>query len=248
MEAFFAQRLADLRRGARLARRDRRRRTCFRWWTSGASGCTRLRRLFHEIGGDIVAALRALEQRGRLETIASAATHGFLPLLARDESIRLQLAVGRAEHRRLFGRDARRASGCPSAPTGRAGPGSRGATRAARRHPPRDRGARERRRLPLLLRGLAPRVRGPSARHLRRSRRRSDAAPARRERRRHRAPLALRRLPGRARAGRGGHRRAGAGPPLVDAGVEPVPGLSRATGRISSSTRCAGPAASSSGG
>jgi 1,4-alpha-glucan branching enzyme len=65
---------------------------------------TRLRRLFHELGGDIVAALRGLEERGRLETITSAATHGFLPLLARDESIRLQLAVGRAEHRRLFGR------------------------------------------------------------------------------------------------------------------------------------------------
>src|SRR5437016_13544705 len=35
--------------------------------------------------------------------MGSAATHGYLPLLARDESIRLQLAVGRDEHRRLFG-------------------------------------------------------------------------------------------------------------------------------------------------
>ena len=43
-----------------------------------------------------IAAFRALEARGRLEIISSAATHGFLPLLARDESIRLQLAVGRA--------------------------------------------------------------------------------------------------------------------------------------------------------
>ncbi len=65
---------------------------------------TRLREFFHQINGDIVAALRALERAGRLETIGSAATHGFLPLLARDESIRLQLALGRAEHRRLFGR------------------------------------------------------------------------------------------------------------------------------------------------
>jgi 1,4-alpha-glucan branching enzyme len=64
----------------------------------------RLRRRFLDIGGDIVAALRALEEAGRLEIISSAATHGFLPLLARDESIRLQLAIGRAEHRRLFGR------------------------------------------------------------------------------------------------------------------------------------------------
>ena len=64
----------------------------------------RLRDLFHRAGGDLVAAFRALEAAGRLEIIGSAATHGFLPLLARDESIRLQLAVGTAEHRRLFGR------------------------------------------------------------------------------------------------------------------------------------------------
>jgi 1,4-alpha-glucan branching enzyme len=65
-----------------------------------------LRELFHQIGGDIVAAFRGLEGAGRLEIITSAATHGFLPLLARDESIRLQLAIGRTEHRRHFGRDA----------------------------------------------------------------------------------------------------------------------------------------------
>ena len=64
----------------------------------------RLRRLFQEIEGDLPAAFRGLEAAGRLELIGSAATHGFLPLLARDESIRLQLAVGAAEHRRLFGR------------------------------------------------------------------------------------------------------------------------------------------------
>jgi 1,4-alpha-glucan branching enzyme len=65
---------------------------------------TRHQRLFQEIGGDLVSAFRALEAAGRLEIIGSAATHGFLPLLARDESIRFQLAVGTAEHKRLFGR------------------------------------------------------------------------------------------------------------------------------------------------
>jgi 1,4-alpha-glucan branching enzyme len=64
----------------------------------------RLRRRFHEAGGDLVGAFRALEAAGRIEIIGSAATHAFLPLLARDESIRLQLAIGTAEHRRLFGR------------------------------------------------------------------------------------------------------------------------------------------------
>src|SRR6266576_4457818 len=63
----------------------------------------RLRNLFHSINCDIVSAFRRLQDEGRLEIIGSAATHGYLPLLARDESIRLQLAVGREEHRRLFG-------------------------------------------------------------------------------------------------------------------------------------------------
>ncbi|HKC40729.1 MAG TPA: 1,4-alpha-glucan branching protein domain-containing protein [Gemmatimonadales bacterium] len=65
---------------------------------------TRLLALFRSLDGDLVAAFRGFEDRGRIELISSAATHGFLPLLARDESIRLQLAVGVAEHKRLFGR------------------------------------------------------------------------------------------------------------------------------------------------
>lgn len=68
---------------------------------------TRLRALFRSIDRDIIGVFRDLEDRGRLEMIGSAATHGFLPLLARDESIQLQLDVGRREHRRLFGRSPR---------------------------------------------------------------------------------------------------------------------------------------------
>ncbi len=63
----------------------------------------RLRRLFERCGGDLVSALRNHASAGRIELLSSAATHGFLPLLGRDESIALQLAVGRAEHQRLFG-------------------------------------------------------------------------------------------------------------------------------------------------
>ena len=65
---------------------------------------TRLLTLFRSLDGDLIGALRGFADRGRIELISSAATHGFLPLLARDESIRLQLAVGVAEHKRLFGR------------------------------------------------------------------------------------------------------------------------------------------------
>ena len=68
---------------------------------------TRMRRLrdrFRREDGDLITAFRRLESEGRLEIMGSAATHGFLPLLGREESIRLQLAVGRSEHERLFGR------------------------------------------------------------------------------------------------------------------------------------------------
>lgn len=56
-----------------------------------------------QIGKDLIAAFRRHADAGRIELISSAATHGFLPLLARDESIRFQLLVGRAEHARHFG-------------------------------------------------------------------------------------------------------------------------------------------------
>ena len=66
---------------------------------------TRLRRLFHDVDGDLLGAFRGLAERGRLELMTSAATHGFLPMLGRDESIQLQLEVGRSDFRRLFGLD-----------------------------------------------------------------------------------------------------------------------------------------------
>ena len=61
------------------------------------------------LDGGIPGALRSLADSGAIELMSSAATHGFLPLLARDESIQLQLLAGRDEHRRVFGRDA---NGC----------------------------------------------------------------------------------------------------------------------------------------
>jgi 1,4-alpha-glucan branching enzyme len=65
----------------------------------------RLRDLFHLLDRDILREFRRLQDKERLEITSSAATHGFLPLLGRDESIRLQLALGRAEHWRIFGRE-----------------------------------------------------------------------------------------------------------------------------------------------
>jgi 1,4-alpha-glucan branching enzyme len=74
------------------------------WWRARLE---RMADLLASLGGDLVGELRRLEQAGRLEVISSAATHGYLPLLGRDESIRLQLLVGRREHERLFGQSPR---------------------------------------------------------------------------------------------------------------------------------------------
>jgi 1,4-alpha-glucan branching enzyme len=66
----------------------------------------RMRALFRSLEGRLLDGFRGLQRRERLEITGSAATHAFLPLLARDESIRLQLALGAAEHRRIFGESA----------------------------------------------------------------------------------------------------------------------------------------------
>ena len=69
----------------------------------------RLRNLFHRLEGGIVGTLARHARAGRIELLSSAATHGFLPLQRRPESVALQLRLGRREHRRLFGLDP---SGC----------------------------------------------------------------------------------------------------------------------------------------
>lgn len=60
--------------------------------------------LFHQIDGNIPAAYRALEDRGRIEVATCAATHGYLPLLSRDESINLQLQTAVHTHEKHFGK------------------------------------------------------------------------------------------------------------------------------------------------
>jgi len=59
---------------------------------------------FERLNGDLVGALRALADQGHVTLITCAATHGYLPLLSREESIALQLRVAVAAHRRHFGR------------------------------------------------------------------------------------------------------------------------------------------------
>jgi 1,4-alpha-glucan branching enzyme len=54
--------------------------------------------------GDIIGAFKRLQDDGHIEIVTSAATHGYLPLLARDSSIVAQLQTGITSYERLFGR------------------------------------------------------------------------------------------------------------------------------------------------
>jgi 1,4-alpha-glucan branching enzyme len=103
MEAFFAQRIKACHDAPASLEQtgDSHLLPLVQFWLERL---TRLQNLFRQIDHDLIGAFRSLEAKGRLEIIGSAATHGYLPLLARDESIRLQLAVGVSEHRRIFGR------------------------------------------------------------------------------------------------------------------------------------------------
>src|SRR5437870_7182887 len=102
MGAFFAQRLTacDEAAASRASGGDAALLPLVQFWRVRLN---RLQALFRSIDRDLISAFRRLQEQGRLEIMGSAATHGYLPLLGRDESIRLQLAVGRDEHRRLFG-------------------------------------------------------------------------------------------------------------------------------------------------
>ncbi len=53
---------------------------------------------------DIIGAFRRLQDEGLIEIITCAATHAYLPLLARDSSIVAQLKTGIQSYERLFGR------------------------------------------------------------------------------------------------------------------------------------------------
>jgi 1,4-alpha-glucan branching enzyme len=63
----------------------------------------RMWELHRRIGGDIPGTFAELQRAGHVEIITCAATHGYLPLLSRDESVHLQLRTAVETHRRHFG-------------------------------------------------------------------------------------------------------------------------------------------------
>ena len=62
---------------------------------------------FEALGRDIIAGFRAFADRGTIEIITCGATHGYMPLLGTDESVRAQVRTAVATHERHLGRSPR---------------------------------------------------------------------------------------------------------------------------------------------
>ena len=62
--------------------------------------------LLHKYSGDLITPLKALQHAGQIEIITTAATHAVLPLLARPEAVRAQLAVAAEDYQDRFNRKA----------------------------------------------------------------------------------------------------------------------------------------------
>jgi len=73
-----------------------------RMWQDFFSGV--LRRFRERYNRDLIGAFRHLQDEGHIEIITSAATHGYLPLLGLDSSVRAQVGLGVATYQRHFGR------------------------------------------------------------------------------------------------------------------------------------------------
>jgi 1,4-alpha-glucan branching enzyme len=58
---------------------------------------------FHALGGDLIRGFRELQERGQIEILTCCATHGYLPLLGTDESVRAQVGLAVATHTRHIG-------------------------------------------------------------------------------------------------------------------------------------------------
>lgn len=71
----------------------------YRDWYSGIKTA-----FIERYGRDILGGFRRLQDAGMVEVITCAATHGYLPLLSRDTSIRGQLRTGVESYKRHFGR------------------------------------------------------------------------------------------------------------------------------------------------
>lgn len=72
------------------------------FWVNFFKRC--LHQFEHVYHKNFVAAFKKLQDAGAIEIITCAATHGYLPLLSRDESVELQIKEGVRTYKKHFGR------------------------------------------------------------------------------------------------------------------------------------------------
>lgn len=60
--------------------------------------------LYAQLNGDVLGAFRRFQDAGLIEVATSAATHGYLPLIGRDECVRAQVQLGVQTYQKHFGR------------------------------------------------------------------------------------------------------------------------------------------------
>jgi len=66
---------------------------------------TRILHDFQDMNGDIVGEFKKYQDKGAIDIITCAATHGYLPLLGTDNSVYAQIALAKQTHRKHFGSD-----------------------------------------------------------------------------------------------------------------------------------------------
>lgn len=104
LESYLEQKIVDARqnREAFVAVGDSDMADLAEMWEKEYSD---IKRYFeHELHRNIIKGFRDLQDSGKLEIITCAATHGYLPLLGTDESVRAQVNAGIDSYERLFGR------------------------------------------------------------------------------------------------------------------------------------------------
>jgi len=103
-ESYLEQKIVDARqnREAFVAIGDKAMADLAEMWENEYSS---VKRFFEQtLRRDIISGFRKLQDAGKLEIITCAATHGYLPLLGTDESVRAQVKAGIDSYERLFGR------------------------------------------------------------------------------------------------------------------------------------------------
>ncbi|HPR55041.1 MAG TPA: glycoside hydrolase family 57 protein [Deltaproteobacteria bacterium] len=102
---YMVDKIARARTDTERFRNDQERLRAARYWLETFE--TNYRAYNDDFYRDILGTLKWLQDEGSVEVLTSAATHGFLPLMASDSALYAQVHIGVETYRRYFGRNPR---------------------------------------------------------------------------------------------------------------------------------------------